>query len=430
MLTIYRKLMRVSTPCLNALLAKRIKKGKEHPHRTPERRGITEKTRPDGDLCWIHAASIGESQSALILINTLLETFPTLNVLVTTGTLTSAKLMEKQLPERAFHQFYPLDHPDWVAAFLDHWRPDTALWMESELWPNMLCEIKARNIPSALVNARLSPSSFRKWKLFKGAALSVLETFDVILAQNETEAEYFQALGHTNVHVTDNLKLSARPLKVNEADLKTLNNSVINRPNWVYASSHKGEEVLAARVHEKLKAQFPDLLTIIVPRHPERRDEIDSALKSFDLNIAFRGEGQLPPEKKTDIYVADTLGELGLFYRAAPIACIGRSFSDDGGGGHNPIEAAQLHCAVLHGPLVQNQQDLFDEMEKDGASILTRSEQHLNEALHELFSTPLKLQTARDNALKFAQDKTAVIDRVMEYVQPLVQDALMRKDAA
>ncbi len=430
MLNLYQNITQASAPVLNALLARRLKRGKEDPQRVEERKGVSVKKRPEGDLCWIHSASVGESQSALILITQFKDRFPDVRFLVTTGTKTSAELMEKRLPEGAFHQFYPLDHPEWVRRFLDHWRPDLVLWMESEIWPNMLLEVKRRDIPAALVNARLSKNSFQRWQLLKNTIRVLLSGFDIILAQSDTEAGYFKALGQRNVHVTDNLKYSSAPLKADKDDLTSFNNAIAMRPCWVFASTHKGEEVLAARVHDVLKSQFPELLSIIIPRHPSRREEINSALKGFNLHLAFRGEGRVLPARNTDLYVVDTMGELGLFYRAAPIACIGRTFSDDGGGGHNPIEAAQLHCAVLHGPHVQNLQDIFDEMENAQASLPLRDEQHLAETLHRLLSDPLELQKRRDAALKFAQNKTAVIDRVMEQLCPMMQNALIRKDTA
>ena len=421
MLPIYTYCMRAGEYFIRSTLLRRQKAGKESQERFDERLGIPGKTRPDGALIWVHAASVGEAQSALTLIKTLLHTHKGLNILVTTGTLTSAEMMEKNLPDGAFHQFYPVDHPDWVASFIDHWSPDLVLWMESELWPNMLMEIQKRDIPAILVNARLSSGSYKRWKLFGGSIQKLLGTFDAILCQTETDAQYFQKLGAQNVHVTDNLKYSAQPLSASDEDLKALSAVLGHRPCWVYASSHAGEEEMAARIHATLQSSLPELLTIIAPRHPERRDDIAEDLKGTSLNIVFRGENKTLPTEDTDIYITDTMGELGLFYRAAPVACIGRTFSNDGGGGHNPIEAAQLNCAILHGPKVQNLQEIFDEMNQDGAALQSVNEQKLADQIHHLLSDEKTCHEQQQKAYEFAKQKEQVIDTVMVHIAPRLE---------
>lgn len=413
MLKLYTLLTTLAAGPLSMLLKRRLARGKEEASRIDERKGVTTKARPDGPILWIHAASVGESQSALILIDTLLKYNPQLNILVTTGTLTSAHLMNKNLPARAFHQFYPLDHPKWVKRFLDYWRPDGVFWMESELWPNMLIDIKRRNIPAALINARLSDTSFKNWSLIKRNARDLLSTFNIILAQTKENELNFKSLGAKSTVTTDNLKYSAAPLPVNDNDLKILSKHLKNRTLWLYASTHKGEEERAARIHKSLCAQFPDLLTIIVPRHPDRRADIVQSLSALDVKTMLRGEHKAMPDEDIDVYIADTLGELGLFYRLCPIACIGRSFSDDGGGGHNPIEAAQLGCAVLHGPNIQYQQEIYDEMNAAGAALCVNCEDELTNTLQALLCTPEKLEKQQEIGLKFANNKNQVIDRVM-----------------
>lgn len=293
--------------------------------------------------------------------------------------------------------------------------------MESELWPNMILEIKKRDIPAILVNARLSPKSFQGWSLFPKTARCLLETFALILCQTPQDQDFFKKLGAANTFVTDNLKYSAQPLPCTKENLETLNAATFNRPLWVYASTHKGEETLAARIHEKLKRQFPDLLTIIIPRHPRRREEIAKDLAPFSLEIKWRSDEKKLPENTTQIYIADTFGELGLFYRATPIACIGRSFSDDGGGGHNPIEAAQLGCAVLHGPNVQNLQDIFDEMDSADAATALGNEEELTETLRTLFSNKELLHEHQKKALDFARAKEGTLERVLKQINPMLE---------
>ncbi|MCB1722046.1 MAG: 3-deoxy-D-manno-octulosonic acid transferase [Alphaproteobacteria bacterium] len=429
-LSLYSFSMRAVKPLITAYLKRRQRAGKESSSRFDERLGVSQCPRPKGRLLWVHAASVGEVQSALILIHKLLALYEGVQVLVTTGTRSSAKMMETALPEGAFHQYYPVDHPEWVEAFLSHWSPDLILWMESELWPNMLLAIQAREIPAILINARLSPRSFRIWNLFKSASRKVLRSFTLILCQTDKDETFYRRLGAQNVEVSDNLKYSAAPLPCDEAALKTINGAFINRPCWVYASSHAGEEKMAVQIHARLKNSIPDLLTVIVPRHPERRTAIAQELDGLGLNIVFRGEDKILPGDDTDIYIADTMGELGLFYRACPVAVIGRSFSDDGGGGHNPIEAAQLHCAVMHGPHVQNLQEIFDEMDVAGAALRLDTSESLESHLHDLLTSAEKIEALQQKAYDFARRKEQVLETVLEALHPTLDTLEIGRKAA
>ncbi len=418
-LSVYKSALWCAAPVLRGLLAVRQWRGKEDPLRLYERCGQPSLARPDGPLVWIHAASVGEAQSALILIEKL---GTGVHILMTSGTLTSAKFLSARLPAHAMHQYVPLDAPQWVAHFLDHWRPDLALWMESELWPNLLGALKARSIPAVLVNARLSQRSYARWLSFPRMARELLSCFTLILTQTHDAQAKYQSLGAARVVFTDNIKFSAAPLPVAADDLAALQEALGTRPSWVYASTHNGEEQLAARLHARLKKRFADLLTIIVPRHPERRAQIKTTLAKE--RVDFRGHEKHLPAQDTGIYVADTLGELGLFYRLSPIAVIGRSFSFDGGGGHNPIEAAQMDCAVLSGPHVQYQQALFDEMTQDQAAILASDEDDLYHHLEKLLGDAAYLAACQEKADAFARRKSATIDTVMSHLSPIITTAL------
>lgn len=422
MLLLYRLLTRFSAPILKQILKKRIKSGKEDPQRVSEKMGQYVVERPSGSLIWLHAASVGETQSALILIEKLLKSSTELNILVTSGTRTSAALMKERLPKRAFHQYAPLDHPKWVKQFLNHWKPNAALWLESELWPNMLRGLKKKRVPTALINARLSDTSFRRWYFFKGTAKKILSSFKIILAQTERDQERFKKLEAKKVYNIGNIKHCAAPLPFNQDDLSALNNALKNRKTWVYASTHDGEEDFAARIHAKLKQTIPDLLTIIVPRHPERRAEIKNTLSNH--SFTSRGEDKKLPTSDNDIYLADTLGELGLFYKASPIAMIGRSFSHDGGGGHNPLEAAQHSCAVLTGPNVQYQQDLFNDMIASEAAFRASNEEELHNKLLNYFQDDAALKKAQDKALNYTTDKLHIVEDIMEHLKPILKKVL------
>lgn len=412
----YRMLTLYSGTVLSFILNKRCKAGKENPERVLEKKGISYHTRPFGALLWIHAASVGEAQSALILVRRLTALNPNINILVTTGTLTSSQLMENRLPKNAFHQFFPLDHPKWVERFINHWHPNAVIWMESELWPNMLNEIRTNNIPAILVNAHMSDKSFSSWKKMKPLAKITLSAFSKILCQTDTDKTHFDQLGAKETIVTDNLKYSADTLGFNQDDLDALSLSIKDRPVWLYASTHKGEETLACDVHKTLKDQFPDLLTIVVPRHPDRRKEIIELCSAYDVKITFRGSDKALPDGNDDIYIVDTLGELGLFYSLTSIACIGRSFSDDGGGGHNPIEAAQLNCAILHGPNVQNLQDIFDDMDTDKAALCIRDPKHLCDTLSILLNDDNETAILQSAALEYSNKKTHIIEHIMSEI--------------
>jgi 3-deoxy-D-manno-octulosonic-acid transferase len=422
MINLYKNITRYSEPALHLLLHMRLRKGKEEKPRIKERTGQPSCPRPEGKIAWIHAASVGEAQSALIVIDSLVKKYPDLRILVTSGTVTSAGLMQKRLPAAAFHQYYPLDHPEWVKKFLDYWHPEVVFWMESELWPNMLSEIRSRKIPAVLLNGRLSPKSYRRWKKTSQSIKSLLGVFSLLIVQTGKDAEYYSDLGAGNIKVTDNLKYSAQPLPADREKLDALAKAIGRRPFWVYASTHEGEESLACRLHESLSHDYPDLLTILVPRHPERGERVLNICLDAIMNARRRSKHHQLPRHDDDIYIADTLGELGLFYKLSPVACIGRSFSKDGGGGHNPIEAAQLGCAVLHGPDVHNLENIYTEMNHSGACIKLDSEEDFEKELRKLLGNPDYLVSMQEKALAFASRKSKVIENVMGHIDPLIND--------
>lgn len=428
MLSLYHSLTRLGAPAMRLALATRLRRGKEDHARISERMGEPGRERPEGPLLWFHAASVGEAQSTLILVNALLDSRDDLHILVTTGTITSARLMADRLPRRAIHQFYPLDHPDWVARFLAHWNPDAVIWMESELWPNMLSAIREARIPAVLMNARMSPRSFRRWSRLRGMARTLLSSFELFIAQTEQDAEAFRHLGAVNVRVRDNLKYSSTPLPHDPYDLVQLKAAVQGRSFWLYASTHDGEEQLAAQVHAGLRDKIPGLLTIIVPRHPERRTAISANLAQTGLKVLFRGKDKSLPAAGDDIYIADTLGELGLFYRLAPVACIGRTFSRDGGGGHNPIEAAQLDCAVIHGPAVQNLAHIFAEMDDSGAARCAQTPDELANIIAGLLTDTAQCDSLRRAGRTFADSKSRVLNDILGDLNPVLVDSGIIRD--
>ncbi|QQG35138.1 MAG: 3-deoxy-D-manno-octulosonic acid transferase [Micavibrio aeruginosavorus] len=416
--------MKALTPALSALLERRLTQGKEEAGRIEERRGNTAVPRPDMPVIWIHGASVGEAQSTLIVINHLQKRYPDAAILLTTGTVTSAQYLENRLPAGVIHQYIPLDHPEWVDSFFNHWKPQMVLWMESELWPILLAGIRERNIPALLLNARLSPRSYQRWRCLSIAAKPLLCTFSAILAQTGDDAARFKKLGAGNVAVTGNLKYASTPLPCDPDHLALLRQQIGSRPVWLYASTHKGEEELACRLHLRLAADIPDLLTVVVPRHPERGEDIMKICQAFGVKALRRTAVHTPPDADTQLYIADTLGELGLFYRACPVACIGRSFSDDGGGGHNPIEAAQLGCAVLHGPRIQNLFEIYRDMNQADASCLVRDKNEFYIVLRELLRHPEKLKKLADSGQEFTRRQSLVLPNILGQIYPVADRAL------
>ena len=416
-LWLYRAITYAGAPIIKALLHRRLSAGKEDPDRLSERKGIASVSRPDGKLIWLHAASIGESQSSLALIEKLLAGRPDLHVLQTTGTLTSARLMQDRLPERSLHQFAPIDRLPWVRRFLDHWQPDMALWMESELWPNLVLEARRRNIPSVLVNARMSNRSFRRWRQFSGTARKLLQSFSVCLAQTEEQASYLRQLGADPVIYLGNLKFSATPLPVESTTLDTLAAAVAGRPVWLAASTHAGEEEIAATVHTRLTKTWPDLLTVIVPRHPARGGQIAQELRARGFTVTQRS---CDGNNLADIYIGDTLGELGLFYRLSKIAFIGGSMAHHGG--HNPLEAAQLDCAVVLGPDMGNFATVAREvLEAKGALQASTTDEiveSVSALLHNGAERDLMARAAADIAIRNAD----AVERIHDEISRLMDD--------
>lgn len=427
LLNLHAGVLETASPVLHILLKRRLAQGKEDNARLPERRGEAGISRPKGKLIWLHGASVGEAQSTLIIIDHLRQQFPAATILLTTGTVSSARYLESRLPAGVIHQYYPIDRPRWVESFLFHWKPDFVLWMESELWPGMLCALQRQHIPVMLLNARISPRSLKRWQYIPKTARILLQTFSSILTQTEEDARAYRLLGAQNVIVSGNLKYAAADLPVNENDLALLKTAIGKRMVWLYASTHKGEEEIACRIHKRLTADIPDLLTIIVPRHPERRNDIITACQPYDLRTELRTNEKKLPSKDAQIYIADTMGELGLFYRLSPVTCIGRSFSDDGGGGHNPIEAAQLGSAVLHGPHVQNLAEIYRDMDQVGAALCLTDEQDFTFKLRELLVYPDRRKLLVNASYEFIGQQHIVLDRILEHIFPALTSAFQRK---
>jgi len=418
---LYRTLTTAGLPLVELLLQQRTMRGKEESARVDERRGVPSIERPRGPLVWIHAASIGEAQSVLVLIERILRTSPDLNILMTTGTVTSAQMMGQRLPGRAIHQYVPVDRIGWVRSFLDYWKPGAALWVESELWPNLVLESKRRGIPLALINARMSERSHKSWGRAPALAHELLSAFDTILAQDDDIAKRLRDLGAPHVSVTGNLKLAAEPLPATAGELITLQDAIGDRPVWLAASTHRTEEDIIGEVHNTLKDRFPGLLTLLAPRHPQRGDEIEQSLTRIGLAVTRRSRGDAITAE-TDIHLVDATGLLGQLYRVSPLAFVGGSLIPHGG--QNMLEAAQLGCAVLHGPHVDNFRSITASLAAAGASREVADRAALTRCVADLLGNPNQLQEMATNAEAAAARNREVLETTMQRLQPLIAKAV------
>ncbi|KIL97568.1 3-deoxy-D-manno-octulosonic-acid transferase [Paramagnetospirillum magnetotacticum MS-1] len=408
---LYRGLTTMGGPLISAYLERRKERGKEDGVRFPERLGHPGSARPMGPLVWMHGASVGEALSMLPLVERLIARG--LSVLMTTGTVTSARLLAERLPKGAVHQYVPVDRIAYVRAFLNHWRPDLALWAESEFWPNLLAETRHRGIPQVLIQGRMSAKSFAAWKKVPGFIHKMLSGFALCLAQTESDAGRLRALGAREVRCLGNLKYAVAPLPCDQAALERVKDQIAGRPLWLAASTHPGEEALAGRVHAVLG--LSGLLTIIAPRHHTRGKEVADELRAQGLTVSLRSAGEaITPE--TAVYVADTMGELGLFYRLGGPVFVGKSLCV--GGGQNPFEPALLGAAVLFGPLMDNFPDMAPSMLAAGAALRVRDEGELAVTLRALLADVQGLQAAGAAAKAWADGEAGVLDQVEDALAP------------
>lgn len=415
--TLYRGATDLGEPLIRRWLDRRLARGKEDRERFPERLGDPSLPRPAGPLVWLHGASVGESVSALPLIERLVATRPDLHVLVTTGTVTSARLMHDRLPHRALHQYVPVDRAAWVRRFLDHWRPDLGLWMESEFWPNLLGETAKRGIPLVLLNGRVSEKSYRNWQRAPAFIGGMLGAFDLCLGQTDADARRLKDLGAPRAECLGNLKFSAAPLPADAGKLDALATAAGDRPLWLAASTHEGEELMAWRLHCVLKAIHPGLLTVVVPRHPDRGEQVRADLQCHGARVRMRSHGHLP-DATTDVYLADTLGELGLFYRLCPVTFVGKSLI--GRGGQNPLEPARLGSAVVFGPHMANFADIAARMIHAGAARQVADEDALASEIGRLLTNAGARAALGEAGRRFAGTEAGALDRVLERLGPLL----------
>jgi len=413
-LALYAAATGLLEPLAPALLRRRARAGKEDPARLGERLGRSETPRPDGPLVWLHGVSVGESLSLLPLIAALRERRPGLNLIVTSGTVTSAQVLAARLPKGVIHQFAPVDTPGVAARFLDHWRPDVALLVESELWPNLVLAARARGVRLALISARMTQKSADGWARARASARGLLQAFDLVLPQDAATETRLTALGAT-VGPRLNLKLIGEAPPVDGNLVMSLEATIGDRNVILAASTHPGEEPLIAGA---VRAAAPEGLLIVAPRHPDRGPQVAEELRRLGFAVARRAAGE-PLEVATTAYVADTLGELGAFYATADVVVMGGSFVE-GIGGHNPLEAARLQAAIVTGSHVFNAQDIYAGMFAEAAAIAAADGAVLARHIAGLLANRAIARRIGEAAADYAVRQGAALDAALALIEPLL----------
>lgn len=420
----YRRLSAALTPLAPVLIKQRLKNNKEDPARLDERRGISQIERPAGPLVWIHGASVGEVLAAAALIERLRALG--MRILLTSGTVTSAEIIAKRFPADIIHQYIPYDSPRFVSRFLDHWKPSLALFIESDLWPNLIISAAKRRLPMVLINARMSQRSFPRWQKFSATIGALLDRFEICLAQSETDAERFSALGSRSVVVTGNLKLDVQAPPGDAVKLDKLMAVTRGRPIIVASSTHPGEEEIILETHKTLTSFFPKLLTVIVPRHAHRGADIAQMITVAGAQVALRSREELP-HAGTDLYVADTMGELGLFYRLSPVVFMGGSLVPHGG--QNPIEAVKLGASVVHGPHVFNFTDVYEALDGAGGAKLADSSEQMVKQLGQMLGNEAARDAAIEAGHRVVERLGGALDRTLHALEPYLMQLRLEAGA-
>jgi 3-deoxy-D-manno-octulosonic-acid transferase len=415
MYNVYRIISFLVYPFIYILLLWRVLRGKENGTRYTEKLGYYKISRPKEKLIWFHAASIGEFNAMLPVINSISEEYPNISLLVTTVTVTAANIAKHNLPENAIHQYAPLDCINIAKRFIDYWQPNLVIWTESELWPNLLklCNKRSQLL---LINARMSKKSFDKWYTYKSLATFVLNNFSLILAQSKETKKFLESLGAKNVIYAGNLKFVAANFAFDEPEANKIKKQIKNRLVIMAASTHPGEEEMFALLHRNLKQKYPNILTIIAPRHPVRTDEILKLLKKLKLNTVTRSS-KAKIENDVDIFLTDTVGEFGLFYHLTEIVCTGGSWSKVG---HSFIEPAKLKNLIIFGPNMQNSREVADEFLLRKAALTAANGIELEKIMLEYIEDSKKFDMLKSNGEKIVDEMNQVKEKVLKKIRPYV----------
>lgn len=421
LVTLYLALARAASPFYRLAHFVRCRVGKDDPARGNEKFGRPRIARPAGPLVWIHAASVGETNSVLPVIEAL--ALRGLTVLLTTVTRTSADLAAQRLPDGALHQYVPFDSPAYVSGFLSHWRPDLAMVVESEVWPGVFLEINRRGIPFILLNGRMSDRSFKGWSRIPTSARAIFGCLDLSLAQTPVDADRLRKLGCSDVVCPGNLKFDANPQDAAVSDIEQLRASIGTRPVWLAALTHPGEDEIVLDAHKTLMREMPDCMLFLVPRHPARADAIADLVEGKGLGVLRRSSGDAI-DGNVQVFLGDTMGEMALFYTIAPVAFLGGSFADVGG--HSPVEAMRFQSAIISGAKVVSARTVYKDLWDQGAAIRLDDECHLAENVRRLLSDPSQRLAQIEKAGVVAKGGRGALQRTLDLVEPKLRVALDR----
>lgn len=420
---LYRILSVILLPLIIVFLLVRLSKGKEDKARFFERLGIASVKRPKGNIIWLHCASVGEANSVFPLIEEIEEKYKNLNFLITTGTVSSAKTVKRKLEDKPnlIHQYIPVDSYICVKLFLLKWQPKLAIYVESELWPNLITLTSNSGCDILLINARISDNSFEKWQKFPALLSAMANPVNKVIAQTDDDKTKFEKLGFKNLLLLDSLKYAAKKLPNNAKEFGNIVNNIGNRKTFLAASTSDNEEEIIIKTHKNLSGEINRLLTIIAPRHPERLDEIIDICKMNGLRYAIRSRNEEIKEN-TQIYICDTLGELGILYRACSVVFIGGSLNKRGG--QNPIEPANLNCAIISGDKVKNFRSVYAEFKNRKAAIIISDQQQLEKELLILLANKNLRKEISNNAKELVESKRNIIEKYITEIEPYLKPVI------
>ena len=422
---LYRFLMMALTLPADYILKKRLAKGKEHPERLSERQGVASLARPDGDLVWFHVASVGEGVAILPLVKRLLAERQYIHVLVTSGSVTSAKILSERLPERAMHQFVPVDVPAWVDTFLETWKPTVAIFVESEIWPNLIHQTHNRGIPLGMVNGRVSAKSEKKWKYCYGFIRYLSSLFSVVIPASKNDMARLQRLGFDVSHAIGNIKLYAEPLSYQSDVVQYFETVMAERPVWVASCLHPEDDTIALNTHQSVLAEHADGVVILVPRHPERADAIETLCiaKGWHCVRLYQGETLAPVDdlKGAQVVLVDVIGRMGDVYELSDVVYLGGGFSTRGG--HNPMEPLRQGCVVIQGGDTSNCRDAVEILFENDLGVRAKNTKQVTQAIIHALGDRAYVQSQKQRAEKMCASLSHVLDNTIGGILPIIDKA-------
>ena len=419
---LYRLLMMALTLPAGYVLKKRLASGKEHPKRITERQGIASLSRPDGDMIWFHVASVGEGVAILPLVKRLLAERQSLHILVTSGSVTSAEILSERLPERAMHQFVPVDIPAWVDSFLDTWRPNVAILVESEIWPNLIHQTHRRSIPLMMVNGRVSAKSENKWKYCYGLIRYLSSLFDTVIPASKNDMARLQRLGFDVSPAIGNIKLYAEPLSYQSDVVQYFETVMGGRPVWIASCLHPEDDSIAIATHQSVLQNNPDAVAVFVPRHPERAQTIENMVmaQGWQCTRLYNGDTLAPVDdlRKAQVVLVDVIGRMGDVYELSNVVYLGGGFSTRGG--HNPMEPLRQGCLVVQGHDTSNCRDAVGLLFENDLGVRAKTQQQVTDTIIHWLSHDDEIQQQKARAETMCASLSHVLDNTSKGILPII----------